>query len=230
MRVLRAAPRSTAIISRKASVQALICSFFRESATSCKRTLSMEQAHTERACVEDALRQRTIVLVGLMGAGKTSVGKRLATALGLPFKDGDDEVEEAAGLTIPEIFELYGEERFREGERRVMQRLLNDPPHVLATGGGAFMDPITRMTIQQKAVSIWLKADIEVLARRVARKDTRPLLSGKDPREVLTRLASLREPIYGLADIVIESGERAHAATVEAIIEALRTRLSAEPA
>ncbi len=179
---------------------------------------------------DDALRQRTIVLVGLMGAGKTSVGKRLAVALDLPFRDGDEEVERAAGLTIPEIFELYGEERFREGERRVMARLLNDPPHVLATGGGAFMDPLTRMTVQQKAVSVWLKADIETLAKRVARKDTRPLLSGKDPAEVLTDLAKVREPIYGLADIVIESGERAHAATVEAIIEALKARLSKEPA
>jgi len=176
--------------------------------------------------IDDALRGHTIVLVGLMGAGKTSVGRRLAAALDLPFKDGDDEVEEAAGLTVPEIFELYGEERFREGERRVMVRLLSEPPHVLATGGGAFMDPITRMTIQQKAISVWLKADVEVLAKRVARKDTRPLVSGKDPVEVLTRLAAIREPIYALADIVIESGERAHGATVDAIIEALRAHLS----
>jgi shikimate kinase len=190
----------------------------------------MEPPETQPARVEDALRRQTIVLVGLMGAGKTSVGKRLAAALDLPFKDGDDEVEQAAGLSIPEIFELYGEDRFRDGERRVMARLLNDPPHVLATGGGAFMDPLTRMAIQQKAISVWLKADIDVLARRVARKDTRPLLSGRDPKEVLTRLAAQREPIYALADIVVESGDRAHAATVEAIINALRARLAPEPA
>jgi shikimate kinase len=190
----------------------------------------MEPPETQLARVDDALRRQTIVLVGLMGAGKTSVGKRLAAALNLPFKDGDDEVEAAAGLSIPEIFELYGEERFREGERRVMARLLGDPPHILATGGGAFMDPITRMGIQQRAISIWLKADVEVLARRVARKDTRPLLSGRDPKEVLTRLAAQREPIYALADIVIESGDKAHGATVDAIIEALKTRLAPEPA
>lgn len=190
----------------------------------------MDPPETQPARVDDALRRRTIVLVGLMGAGKTSVGRRLAAALDLPFKDGDEEVEQAAGLTIPQIFELYGEERFREGERRVMARLLNDPPHVLATGGGAFMDPITRMTVQQKAVSVWLKADIDVLARRVARKDTRPLVSGRDPKEVLERLAAVREPIYALADIVVESGDRAHAATVDAIIEALKARLAKEPA
>ena len=190
----------------------------------------MDPPETQPARVDDALRRRTIVLVGLMGAGKTSVGRRLAAALDLPFKDGDEEVEQAAGLSIPQIFELYGEERFREGERRVMARLLNDPPHVLATGGGAFMDPITRMTVQQKAVSVWLKADIEVLARRVARKDTRPLVSGRDPKEVLERLAAVREPIYALADIVVESGDRAHAATVDAIIEALKARLAKEPA
>jgi len=189
----------------------------------------MEQPHTERARVDDALRRRIIVLVGLMGAGKTSVGRRLAAALDLPFKDGDDEVEAAAGLTVPEIFALYGEERFRDGERRVMQRLLTGEPCVLATGGGAFMDPITRMTIQQKAVSVWLKADIDVLVKRVARKDTRPLLAGKDPKQVLQDLAAIREPIYALADIVVESGERAHAATVDAIIAALKERMARKP-
>lgn len=185
----------------------------------------MEQPHTERARVDDALRRHIIVLVGLMGAGKTSVGKRLAAALDLPFRDADDEIVAAAGLTIPEIFELYGEERFRDGERRVMQRLMSGEPCILATGGGAFMDPLTRMTVQQQGISVWLKADIDVLVRRVARKDTRPLLSGKDPREVLHRLAAVREPVYALADIVVESGERAHTATVDAIIEGLRQRL-----
>ncbi len=192
--------------------------------------LTMEQPTNDRAGAHDALRRRTIVLVGLMGAGKTSVGKRLAAELDMPFRDADDEIEQAAGLTIPEIFELYGEERFREGERRVAQRLLGDAPHVLATGGGAFMDPATREAIKTNAVSVWLKADIEVLARRVARKDTRPLLSGKDPREVLTRLAAVREPVYALADLTIESGERPHAATVAAIIEGLTALAEKDPA
>ncbi len=189
----------------------------------------MEQTQNDRAKADETLRRRTIVLVGLMGAGKTSVGKRLAAELNMPFCDGDDEIERAAGLTIPEIFELYGEQRFREGERRVMERLLAGPPHVLATGGGAFMDEGTRAAIRKHGVSVWLKADIDVLAKRVGRKDTRPLLSGQDPREVLTRLAAIREPVYALADLTIESGDRPHAATVAAIIEGLTALAEKEP-
>ena len=124
------------------------------------------------------LRHRTIALVGLMGVGKSSVGRRLASALNLPFRDADSEVEAAAGRSIADIFIDLGEDAFREGERRVIARLLDQPPHVLATGGGAFMNEQTRALIKSKAVSVWLKADLEVLARRVARKDTRPLLSG----------------------------------------------------
>jgi shikimate kinase len=189
----------------------------------------MEQTPTQSAQALEPLRRRTIVLVGLMGAGKTSVGKRLAVALGLPFRDGDEVVERAAGLSVPEIFELYGENGFREGERRVMQRLLTDAPHVLATGGGAFMDMHTREAIRKNAVSVWLKADIDVLVRRVSRKDTRPLLSGRDPREVLEDLAAIREPIYAQADLVVESGDRPHNATVEAIIEGLKALNEKEP-
>lgn len=181
----------------------------------------MDQLQTERARVSDALRRKTIVLVGLMGAGKTSVGKRLSVALGLPFRDGDDEIEKSAGLTVPEIFELYGEERFREGERRVMQRLMNANPHVLATGGGAFMDPQTRAVVKEKAVSIWLKADIDVLARRVGRKEGRPLLAGKNAREVLAELEAVRGPVYAEADLIVESGDKPHQATVQAIIDAM---------
>lgn len=191
--------------------------------------MTMEEPQTERARVSDALRARTIVLVGLMGAGKTSVGRRLAAALELPFRDGDDEIEKSAGLTVPEIFDLYGEARFREGERRVMQRLLNAPPHVLATGGGAFMDPETREAVKAKAVSVWLKADIEVLARRVSRKEGRPLLAGKNPREVLAGLEAARGPVYALADVIIESGDKPHNATVQAIIDALEA-MQPEPA
>ena len=177
----------------------------------------------------EALRRRTIVLVGLMGAGKTSVGKRLAAELDLPFRDGDEEIEKAAGLTVPEIFELYGEERFREGERRVMARLLKSPPHVLATGGGAFMDEATRAAIKDVAVSVWLKADIEVLAKRVGRKDTRPLLAGKDPLAVLTELAAVRYPAYAQADIAVETGDAAHQVSVDQVIRALTAYLEEQP-
>src|SRR5258705_4983885 len=126
------------------------------------------------------LRHRTIALVGLMGVGKSSVGRRLAHALELPFRDADSEVEAAAGRSIPDIFADLGEPAFREGERRVIARLLDEPAHVLATGGGAFMNPETRALIKSKAISVWLRADLEVLARRVGRKDSRPLLKGKD--------------------------------------------------
>ncbi|CAN5278884.1 shikimate kinase [soil metagenome] len=173
---------------------------------------------------KDPLRSRSIVLVGLMGAGKSSVGKRLAGALGLNFRDTDDEIEKAAGQTVSEIFSAYGETYFRDGERRVIARLLDEPTIVLATGGGAFMNEQTRALIKAKAVSVWLKADVEVLARRVSRKDTRPLLAGKDPREVLQKLADERYPVYAEADIVIESGDIPHNLTVETIIRRLWAR------
>jgi shikimate kinase len=177
---------------------------------------------------DPALRQRTIALVGLMGAGKSSVGRRLAHALGLPFRDADEEVERAAGRSVAEIFEKLGEAAFRAGERRVIARLLDDPPHVLATGGGAFMNAETRKLIGSKAISVWLQADVEVLARRVARKNDRPLLHGRDPREVLTALARDRYPVYALADLTVESAESPHHITVQAIIDALGERLRAE--
>jgi len=172
---------------------------------------------------------RTIALVGLMGAGKSSVGKRLADALGLPFRDGDDEIEVAAGMTIPEIFEIYGEAQFREAERRVMTRLLTSSPiHVLGTGGGAFMNEETRALMKANSTTVWLKADVAVLARRVARKDNRPLLQGKDPLDVLSQLAEVRYPVYAEADITIESGDMPHTATVNAILAALRARAEKE--
>ena len=142
-----------------------------------------------------------------MGVGKSSIGRRLAAALGMPFRDADAEVEAAAGRPIAEIFEHYGEAAFRDGERRVIARLLDEPPHVLATGGGAFMNPETRRLIKEKAISVWLKADIEVLARRVGRKDNRPLLAGKDPLEVLAAQARDRYPAYAEADIAVETGD-----------------------
>lgn len=176
---------------------------------------------------KDPLRSQTIALVGLMGAGKSSVGRRLASAINLPFRDADEEIEKAAGRSISEIFDQYGEAHFRDGERRVITRLLEEPAHVLATGGGAFMHDDTRAMIKAKAVSIWLKVDVDTLAKRVGRKETRPLLKGKDARAVLSELAELRFPTYALADITIESGDTPHHATVEAIIKALKDRSEA---
>jgi len=176
----------------------------------------------------DPLRRRTIALVGLMGVGKSSVGRRLANALDLPFRDTDAEVEAAAGRSISDIFAELGEAAFREGERRVIARLLEQPPMVLATGGGAFMNPETRALIKSKAVSVWLKADLEVLARRVGRKDTRPLLAGKDPLEVLKAQAEVRYPAYAEADVMVETGDTAHHITVDQVIRALSAYLETQ--
>ena len=171
------------------------------------------------------LRARTITLVGLMGVGKSSVGRRLANALDLPFKDADVEIEAAAGRSTPAIFAEMGEPAFREGERRVITRLLENPPHVLATGGGAFMNDETRALIKERSISVWLKADLDVLVRRVSRKDSRPLLSGKDPLAVLTELAEKRYPVYAEADITVETGDTAHHVTVDQVIRALTRHL-----
>ena len=179
--------------------------------------------------IDPAQRGRTIALVGLMGAGKSSIGRRLAHALDLPFKDADEEVERAAARSIPDIFTELGEAAFRDGERRVIARLLDDPPHILATGGGAFMHPETRALIGKKAISVWLRADMEVLLKRVARRYDRPLLKDGDPRAVLEALALERNPIYALADIAVDSVETAHQSTVQQILDALRARLPAEP-
>ena len=177
----------------------------------------------------EPLRRRTIALVGLMGVGKSSVGRRLASALSLPFHDADTEVEAAAGRSISEIFAALGEPAFRDGERRVIGRLLEGPPHVLATGGGAFMNDETRALIKARAISVWLKADLEVLARRVGRKDSRPLLAGKDPLDVLRAQAEARYPVYAEADLIVETGDTAHHITVNQVIEALFAHLG-EPA
>ncbi len=165
--------------------------------------------------------RKTIALVGLMGVGKTSVGRRLAATLHMPFKDADTEIEASAGRTITDIFNKFGEAAFRDGERRVIARLLDEPPHVLATGGGAFAQPETRALIKARAISIWLKADIEILARRVARRDHRPLLTGKDPLDVLRAHVRDRYPAFEQADIIVETGEAAHQVAVDAIVRAL---------
>lgn len=165
---------------------------------------------------------RTIALVGLMGVGKSSIGRRLANVLGLPFCDADAEIESAAGMSIPDIFTERGEAEFRDGERRVIARLLDEPPHVLATGGGAFLQPATRALLLERAVVVWLKADLSVLAKRVARKNTRPLLIGKDALEVLTAQAEVRYPLYAQAHLSVDTADSAHGAAVSAVLAALR--------
>ena len=168
--------------------------------------------------------EKTLVLVGMMGAGKTSVGRRLANMLAVPFRDADAEIELAAGCTINEIFERYGEPAFRDVERKVIARLLGEPPHILATGGGAFMDEGTRARIKENAISIWLKAPIELLLERVLRKDTRPLLRNTDRRSALERLLKEREPTYAQADITIQSDDGPHDTAVKGIIAAIEAR------
>lgn len=164
---------------------------------------------------------RPIVLVGLMGVGKSTVGRRLAQRMKLDFVDADHEIEHAAGMTIAEIFERFGEAHFRDGERRVIARLIDGTPKIIATGGGAFMQEETRTLILDQSLAIWLDASPDILAERVRRRDTRPLLRGKDPREVLTELARVRNPVYALAPIHIVSQHAPHDATVSAILKAI---------
>ncbi len=171
--------------------------------------------------VPDLLRSRTVALIGLMGAGKTTVGRRLADALVLPFIDADEEIEAAAGCSISDIFERHGEAEFRRGETLVMERLLHGTPHILATGGGVFMNPETRALIKSQAISVWLRADLDLLMKRVSRRNTRPLLQTGDPRQTMARLMKERYPTYGKADIIIDSVESAHDVVVRAIITAL---------
>ena len=177
-----------------------------------------------------ALPQRTVVLVGLMGAGKSCIGKRLAQRLGLPFIDADQAIEQAAGCSITEIFERHGEANFRDGERRVIARLLEGPPHVLATGGGAFMDPRTRALVREKAISIWLRADIDLLMRRVSRRSDRPLLQVAEPRQKLAELMAERYPVYGEADVTVDSTDGPPEATLERVVQSLDAYLAARPA
>jgi shikimate kinase len=184
-------------------------------------------AEVEEA-VKRRLGRRSVVLVGLMGAGKSTVGRRLAARLALPFTDADHEIEAAAGMSIPDIFALHGEPYFRDGERRVIARLLRDGPMVLATGGGAYMDPQTRARIAEAAVSVWLKADFDVLMRRVRKRQNRPLLQNPDPEATMRRLIEVRYPVYALADIMVESREIPHDKVVQDAMLALHAWLAEE--
>jgi len=170
---------------------------------------------------------RLIVLVGMMGAGKSTIGRRLAARLGLPFLDADSEIEAAAGMSIPDIFEAHGEPQFRDGEARVIARLLESGPAVLATGGGAFMREETRNRVGAKAISIWLKADADIIMRRVRRRADRPLLQTPDPEATLGRLISEREPVYQRADLTIWSRDVPHEKIVDECVDALHARLRA---
>lgn len=173
------------------------------------------------ALARAALGSKSLVLTGLMGAGKSAVGRRLAVRLDLPFADADSEIEQAASQTIDEIFTVHGEAYFRDGERRVIARLLEDGPKVLATGGGAFLNAATRQKIAATAISVWLRADIDVLMSRVQRRDNRPLLRRGDPREIMEKLMQERHPVYETADITVHSRDVTHEAVVSEIIEAL---------
>jgi shikimate kinase len=176
------------------------------------------------------LNEKSIVLVGLMGAGKSSVGRRLAKRTDMDFVDADEEIEAAAGMSIADMFERFGEAHFRDGERRVLARLIDAPPRVIATGGGAFMNPETRALILERCVAVWLDVDVEILAARVGRRDHRPLLKDKDPLVVLRALAETRNPAYAEAQIAIRGGDLPHEETVERIIAALATLESGPPA
>lgn len=171
------------------------------------------------------LSDKTIVLVGLMGAGKTTVGRRLAKRLGVDFVDSDQEIEKAADMTVAEIFSTYGEEDFRSGERRVIARLMGDKPQIIATGGGAFINQETRTLIKENSLSVWLDADVDTLVERTSRKDTRPLLKTGDPKEILTKLLEERSPFYSEADVKVTSEEGPHETVVEDIVSALEKHL-----
>jgi shikimate kinase len=188
-----------------------------------------EDREKQAARIRDALGSRSIVLIGLMGAGKTAVGKRLAMRLSLPFVDADSEIEQAASQTISEIFAEHGEAYFRQGERKVIARLLENGPQVLATGGGAYMNEDTRRTIKDRGISLWLHADLPVLLHRVRRRDHRPLLAGRDNDEVMRKLMAERYPIYAEADIKVESRDVPHEVIVNDVVHAIAVKLGCAP-
>ncbi len=181
---------------------------------------------SSEAAIVAALGARSVVLVGMMGAGKSSIGRRLAARLGIPFADADNEIEIAAGMSIPDIFSTYGEPDFRAGETRVIARMLENGPQVLATGGGAFMNQDTRNAVRAHGISVWLKAEFDVLMRRIKRRQDRPMLKTDDPGETLRALMEERYPVYAQADITIQSREVPHEKIVDEIVSALAARLT----
>jgi shikimate kinase len=187
--------------------------------------LSTASAAPASAALAAALGRRSIVLVGMMGAGKSSIGRRLAARVSIPFVDADAEIEAAAGMSIADIFAIHGEPYFRAGEARVIARLLEQGPQVLATGGGAFMNAQTRATLREKAVSVWLKADLDVLTRRLRRRNDRPLLKTDDPVATLAKLLVVRDPIYAEADVTVISRDVTHDVIVDEIIAAVCGKL-----
>jgi shikimate kinase len=189
--------------------------------------VAQEVANRPEAAVVAALGRRSIVLVGMMGAGKSSVGRRVALRLGIPFVDADTEIEKAAGMSINDIFAIRGEGEFRAGEARVILRLLEGGPQVLATGGGAFINPDTRAAIAAKGISIWLKAEPDVLMKRIKRRQDRPLLHTADPAATLRKLLDEREPVYALADLTVQSREVTHDRIVDEIVGAIAGRIGA---
>ena len=196
------------------------------------QTMAKRSASKDLETAKASLGGRPIVLVGLMGAGKTSIGRRLADKLGLSFVDADHEIEAAAGKSIADIFAEHGEAYFRDGERKVIARLMESGEQVLATGGGAFMNAETRARIKQEGVSVWLKAELELLMKRVMKRNDRPLLKAEDPEAVMRKLINDRYPVYAEADITVESRDVQHVQMVNEVIRALarRAEASAEPA
>ena len=168
---------------------------------------------------------RPVALVGMMGAGKTTVGRRLAVALDLPFHDADAEIEQAAGMSVSDLFARHGEQSFRRGEAQVIERLLSGPPIVLATGGGALTNESTRKLVKDRSISIWIRAEVDTLVKRATRRSTRPLLMNGDPKEVIARLLDERTPFYSQADLIVESNVGSHARTVSAILASLSSYL-----
>jgi shikimate kinase len=189
--------------------------------------VAQEVANRSEAAVVAALGRRSVVLVGMMGAGKSSVGRRVALRLSIPFVDADTEIEKAAGMAITDIFAIRGEAEFRAGEARVILRLLEGGPQVLATGGGAFINPDTRAAIAAKGISIWLKAEPDVLMKRIKRRQDRPLLHTADPAATLRKLLEEREPVYALADLTVQSREVTHDRIVDEIVSAIAGRVGA---
>ena len=189
--------------------------------------VAQEVANRPEAAVVAALGRRSVVLVGMMGAGKSSVGRRVALRLSIPFVDADTEIEKAAGMAITDIFAIRGEAEFRAGEARVILRLLEGGPQVLATGGGAFINPDTRAAIAAKGISIWLKAEPDVLMKRIKRRQDRPLLHTADPAATLRKLLEEREPVYALADLTVQSREVTHDRIVDEIVSAIAGRVGA---